>query len=119
MMGDATRVDPRTAASAHAPDTPPPPTQEVTLADDTEEIYSSATTNNKRPEEYDFSAIQRSRIPRFPHYLIGMGGADRRYVLPSVVAIGPLPPRPASPARDGGVQEGVGEQVLRALWHLI
>ncbi|CAO2168350.1 unnamed protein product [Urochloa humidicola] len=38
--------------------------------------------------ESDVSAVQAS-IPRFPHYLSGIGGENNRYVEPSVVAIGP------------------------------
>ncbi|KAL6857195.1 hypothetical protein ACP4OV_018577 [Aristida adscensionis] len=49
-------------------------------------------TANERPMEGEVSmSMRRARIVhRFPHRLREMGGPDGRYVVPSVVAIGPI-----------------------------
>ncbi|KAL6659531.1 hypothetical protein ACP70R_003571 [Stipagrostis hirtigluma subsp. patula] len=60
----------------------PPPAREAWV--DMEEMMNNGTERLER----QVAMVQR-RMHRFPHHLRGIGGADGRYVVPSMVAIGP------------------------------
>ncbi|KAL6658801.1 hypothetical protein ACP70R_002841 [Stipagrostis hirtigluma subsp. patula] len=66
----------------HGPLPLPPQAHEVLV--DVEEMMNMADERFKTQV-----LLKPTRIHRFPHNLRGIGGADGRYVVPSVVAIGP------------------------------
>ncbi|TVU39559.1 hypothetical protein EJB05_12984, partial [Eragrostis curvula] len=71
--GSPESPDAGTAAVEAVDILPASPTQKVLL--DAEGLLEEAT--------------EHARIHRFPHHLRGIAGADKRYMVPSVVAIGP------------------------------
>ncbi|KAL6857185.1 hypothetical protein ACP4OV_018567 [Aristida adscensionis] len=75
--------DARTSSSTHESLPQPPPAPKEAWVD-IEEMISKATARFETQ-----ISTKVTRIYKFPRHLRGMGGPDGRYIVPSVVAIGP------------------------------